>query len=46
MLARSRQHSGALYLFVATMLANVLAGASGVRYRDFVIGTLLGIARK
>ena len=25
------------------MLANVVAGASGVRYRDFVLGTLLGM---
>jgi phospholipase D1/2 len=46
---RALERNGTLAVFFLRkvpapfMLANILAGASGVRYRDFVLGTLLGM---
>ena len=48
-LTRALERNGTLAVFFLRkvpapfMLANILAGASGVRYRDFVLGTLLGM---
>ena len=48
-ITRALERNGTLAVFFLRkvpapfMLANVLAGASGVRYRDFVLGTLLGM---
>jgi phospholipase D1/2 len=48
-ITRALERNGTLAVFFLRkipapfMLANVLAGASGVRYRDFVVGTLLGM---
>ena len=48
-ITRALERNGTLAVFFLRkvpapfMLANVLAGASGVRYRDFVLGTVLGM---
>jgi len=48
-ITRALERNGTLAVFFLRkvpapfMLANVVAGASGVRYRDFVLGTLLGM---
>ena len=48
-ITRALERNGTLAVFFLRkvpapfMLANILAGASGVRYRDFVLGTLLGM---
>lgn len=48
-LTRALERNGTLAVFFLRkvpapfMLANVVAGASGVRYRDFVVGTILGM---
>jgi len=48
-MARALERNGTLAVFFLRkvpapfMLANILAGASGVRYRDFVLGTVLGM---
>jgi phospholipase D1/2 len=48
-LSRSLERNGTLAVFVVRkvpapyMLANIIVGASGVSYRDFLFGTLLGM---
>ena len=48
-MVRSIERNGTLAVFllrkipVPFLIANVVAGASRVRYRDFVVGTLLGM---
>jgi uncharacterized membrane protein YdjX (TVP38/TMEM64 family) len=47
-LHRALERNGTLAVFVLRkvpapfMLANIVVGASGVRYRDFLLGTVLG----
>jgi phospholipase D1/2 len=48
-IVRSLERNGTMAVFLLRkipapfLLANVVAGASGVRYRDFMLGTLLGM---